>query len=164
MVLRDPQITECCRRNACRPCIEKAINRANGSCPIPGCKTAKVKGFSDRTLKYEILEQNVYCTSKKDASCGCQWVGKLANLDKHLEECPFHEIKCHYRCGVTTQHHNIQDHEVTCERAPLQCHQCGNEHERFKVAVMTRVMDWLESTGGLDRVGFASLWRIRLVL
>ena len=129
LVLRDPQITECCRRNACRPCIEKAINWANGSCPIPGCKTTKVKGFSDRTLKYEILERNVYCTSK-DASCGCQWVGKLENLDKHLEECPFHEIKCHYRCGVTAQRHNIQDHEVTCKRAPLQCHQCGNEHER----------------------------------
>ena len=34
----------------------------------------------------------------------------------------------------------------------------------FKVAVMTRVTDWLESTGGLDRVGFASLWGTRFVL
>ena len=37
-------------------------------------------------------------------------VSGLENLDKHLEECPFHEIKCHYRCGVTAQRHNIQDH------------------------------------------------------
>ena len=130
LVLRDPQITECCRKNACRPCIEKAI-KGDGLCPIPGCKATQVKGFSDRTLKYEILERKVCCTnSKRDEYCGCQWIGKLENLDKHLDECPFHEIECRYHCGVIAQRQNIQDHEVACERFPLQCHQCGSEYER----------------------------------
>ena len=130
LVLRDPQITECCRKNACRPCIEKAT-RGDGLCPIPGCKATQVKGFSDRTLKYEILERKVYCSSlKKDEHCGCQWIGKLEDLDRHLEECPFHEVECEYHCGVIAQRQNIQDHEVLCERFPLQCHQCGSEYER----------------------------------
>lgn len=132
LVLRDPQITECCRKNACRPCIERAI-KGDGVCPFPGCKANKIRGFSDRTLKYEILERKVYCSSlKKDSTehCGCQWVGKLEDLNKHLEDCPFHEIGCRYHCGITAQRRSIQDHEVSCERFPLHCRQCGSEYER----------------------------------
>ena len=132
LVLRDPQITECCRRNACRSCIAAAVKGAGSVCPIPGCKATSVKGFSDRTLKYEILERKVYCSSLKKGTkcCGCQWIGKLEDLDKHLDQCPYHEIKCRYHCGIIAQRQSLQDHEECCERFPLQCQQCGSEYER----------------------------------
>ena len=126
LVLRDPQITECCRKNACRPCIERAASSA-GSCPIPGCNNARVKGFGDRTLKYEILERRVYCYYKDE---GCQWVDKLEHLEKHLKDCQFVEVECQYYCGVNIQRKNIKAHEVMCQRLPLNCHQCGNIYER----------------------------------
>ena len=127
LVLRDPQITECCKKNACRPCIEKAAKNT-GLCPIPGCTSDRIKGFNDRTLKYEILERKVYCYLKEE---GCQWVDKLEYLENHLdEECLFVEMKCHYRCGASVQRQTIKEHEVVCQRFPLKCHQCGSMYER----------------------------------
>ena len=129
LVLRDPHITKCCGQNACHFCIVKAAENG-GPCPIPGCRSKSVKINLNRDLRSIILESCVYCQSKE---AGCEWVGKLDELTKHLkEECPFIEVECQYHYGMRMQRQAIEDHKKICERLPVKCHQCGEMYERCR--------------------------------
>ena len=126
-VLRDPQLTECCGKNVCRPCIAKVVEK-DGACPIVDCRERCVKiGNVNRDLRFEILESVVYCTMQE---AGCQWTDKLEKLDSHLGACLFVEEQCGHSCGVRIQRRLIKDHEAICERFLVECHQCGAVNER----------------------------------
>ena len=126
LVLRYPQITRCCGKNACRPCIaNEADNRA--PCPILGCQNKCVQIAFNKDLHQEIFENRVYCTSKVN---GCEWVGILEDLEKHLQECPFLEEECQNSCGMKFQRRMVKEHEAVCERFSVKCKQCGNLYER----------------------------------
>ena len=127
LVLRDPHITECCGENACHHCIVKVAEN-DGPCPIPGCRSKNVKINLNRDLRSIILESDVYCQSKE---AGCEWVGNLDKLSKHLkEECPFVEEECQQNCGVCIQRRRIKDHEKVCECLPVECEKCGKVYKR----------------------------------
>ena len=128
LVLRDPHITKCCGQNACHLCIVKAAENG-GPCPIPGCRSKSVKINLNRDLRSIILESGVYCQLKE---AGCEWMGKLDELTKHLEECPFVEVECQYHCGMRMQHQAVEDHKKFCKRLPIKCHQCGEMYERCR--------------------------------
>ena len=129
LVLRDPHITKCCGQNACHLCIMKAAENG-GPCPIPGCRNKSVKINLNRDLRSIILESGVYCQLKE---AGCEWVGKLDELTKHLkEECPYVEVECQYHCGMQMQRQTVEDHKKSCERLPVECHQCGEMYERCR--------------------------------
>ena len=128
LVLRDPHITECCGKNACHSCITK-VAEDGGACPIPGCGCQNVKINFNRGLRSDILESIVYCQSKET---GCEWVGKLDELSKHLKkECLFVKEECQYHCGVQIQRQAIENHKKVCEKFPTKCHQCGEMYERY---------------------------------
>ena len=132
LALRDPHITECCGENACHLCIVKAVENG-GPCPIPGCRSRSVKINLNRDLRSTILESAVYCQSKE---AGCEWVGKLSELSKHLkEECPFVEEECPHNCGMHVQHRSIKDHEKECECFPTECDKCGEVYEQHHHSV-----------------------------
>ena len=127
LVLQDPYITECCGKNACHSCITK-VAEDGGACPIPGCGCQNVKINFNRGLRSDILESSVYCQSKE---AGCEWVGKLDELTKHLEkECLFVEEECQYHCGEQIQRQAIEHHNKFCKRLPIKCLQCGEIYER----------------------------------
>ena len=126
LVLRNPQITQCCGKNACRSCIAKEAENGE-ACPISACQKQCVKITPNKDLDYEILISRVYCTSKEN---GCQWMGTLESLDKHLEECPFLEVECPSSCSVKIQRRMVKDHEAICKRFPIKCQQCGDMYER----------------------------------
>ena len=100
LVLRDPQITQCCGKYACRLCVAKEVE--NGApCPIPSCQNQRIeKFFPDRDLDHDILKGKVYCTSKDN---GCQWVDTLEKLERHLLQCPFLEVECQNSCDMKIQ-------------------------------------------------------------
>ena len=126
LVLRNPQITQCCGKNACRSCIAKEAENGE-ACPISACQKQCVKITPNKDLDYEILISRVYCTSKEN---DCQWMGTLESLDKHLEECPFLEVECPSSCSVKIQRRLVKDHEAICERFPVKCQKCGDMYER----------------------------------
>jgi hypothetical protein len=128
LVMGQPHITQCCGKNACKSCIAKKADDRE-PCPIPGCdhENQCVEISFNRDLHHEILKSRVYCTSKES---GCEWVGSLENLDKHLLECPFHEVECQNSCGMKFQRRMVKEHEAVCERFPIKCEQCGNVYER----------------------------------
>ena len=126
LILRDPHITKCCGQNACHLCIVKAAENG-GPCPIPGCRSKSVKINLNRDLRSIILESGVYCQSKE---VGCEWVGKLDELTKHLKECPFVEEKCPHNCGILIQRQNIKEHTNFCGNLPIECDKCGEFYKQ----------------------------------
>ena len=127
LVLRDPHITKCCGENACHLCIVKAAENG-GPCPIPGCRSKNVKINLNRALRSIILENGVYCQSKE---AGCEWVGKLDELTKHLkEECLFAKEECPHNCGILVQRQNIKEHRKFCENLSIECDKCGEFYKR----------------------------------
>ena len=126
LVLRYPQITQCCGKNACRPCIEKQAE--NGApCPIPGCQNQRVEITFNRDLHHDILKSRVYCSLRES---GCEWADALENLEKHQLECPFLEEECQNSCGMKIQRRMVEEHEAICERFSVKCKQCGDLYER----------------------------------
>ena len=124
-VLRDPQLTECCGRNVCHPCIEEMI-KTGDPCPLADCRRPLVKVSFNRKCRDDIDERRVYCSSKSN---GCQWIGKLEKLERHLAGCAFVEEECHY-CGAHVQRQHEKEHKEVCKQYPIRCSQCGMTYER----------------------------------
>ena len=124
-VLRNPQLTECCGRNVCHPCIKETI-RVDGPCPLADCRRPQVKVSFNRICRNDIDERMVYCSSKEN---GCQWTDKLEKLERHLMECGFIEEVCLY-CGTHVQQQYIEAHAAFCKQYPIECSQCGMTYER----------------------------------
>ena len=139
-VLRDPQLTECCGRNVCHPCIKETI-RSDGPCPLAECRRPHVKVSFNRKCKNDIDERRIYCSSKNS---GCQWVNNLEKLERHLIECAFVEVECQY-CGVHIQRQHVKDHEAICNQHPIECTACGmmyrqqHHSQHMKVCIFATV-------------------------
>ena len=120
-VLREPQLTECCGRSVCQPCIETYIkNRL--SCPMPSCGKPQVNVSLQRKLKNDIIDSEVYCTNKRE---GCKWTGKLNVFETHyMTDCGFVTQECVYGCGLKLERRNAKEHENTCPNFVIKCPLC----------------------------------------
>ena len=93
-LLKEPMLTGCCGHHFCRACIDLVLAR-NHVCPL--CKEDGFEAFRDKKTEREIYNLEVYCSKK---FCGCQWIGELRNLDRHLDvkegQCEFVEVGCDF--------------------------------------------------------------------
>lgn len=135
-VLREPYQATCCGYSFCRVCIERVKVR---NTPCPCCKEEEFDHYSNKGLQRSLYEFKVKCTNKDQ---GCQWVGELGQLDKHinlkpaeenqLQGCQFAQIKCIY-CYELFQRQNIQDHQSEeCPERPFTCEYCGNFESTYE--------------------------------
>lgn len=130
LILREPQLTTCCGRNACLPCVGGQGSR--NVCPF-GCGSI-LTTVLNRHLRNEIFGLKVVCSF---ASRGCKWMGKLEQLESHEKsDCNFADIVCPRGCGVQFPRHRSSVHSEVCERVVIACpNQCGETLERKFVAV-----------------------------
>lgn len=122
-VLFDPQLTECCGRNVCRPCVDGVLEVG---CPCPQCRQPNVRVSFNRKCRNDIDELRIYCGSRAN---GCQWVDKLENLERHLTECAYVEEPCPFGCGRPIQRRQLHTHKDSCEHFKIEC-RCGKVYER----------------------------------
>ena len=135
-IVREPHQADCCGYAFCRVCIEqvKATNK-----PCPCCKAEKFDKFGDMRLKRTLYEFKVYCTNKGQ---GCQWVGELSQLDKHLNSnpskeqqiqgCSFTLLKC-LHCSGLVQRSSIQVHQsLLCLKRPFSCRFCKDYDSTYE--------------------------------
>ena len=82
-VLRDPYRTTCCRTNFCHSCSQQlqADRSLNHRCPT--CNRANFVFVVNNDLKRSLNQRHVLCTYSED---GCEWIGKLRDLEHHLNE------------------------------------------------------------------------------
>ena len=80
---RDPHLVSCCGSKFCAPCINQ-LKAADKPCPV--CVYSReFTSLLDRGYQRKVLNLKVVCSRKND---GCQWEGKLHDLDHHdREEC-----------------------------------------------------------------------------
>ena len=111
---RDPHLVSCCGKKYCAPCIGR-VKAADQPCPV--CKQDFVS-LLDRDYQRRVLNLKVVCLKKND---GCQWEGKLHDLDPHMrEECEWAVVECSYQCGAHLPRRLMAEHERdVCPQRPV---------------------------------------------
>ena len=135
LVLREPHQVTCCGYSFCATCVKRVQNDKK-SCPT--CNDADFTVFPDKRLKRSLNEYRVYCCHRGE---GCDWVGELLELDRHLNlqpaqekllvGCQFSEVDCTY-CVQPFQCRYVQAHQSdNCPKRPYACQHCNKYAATF---------------------------------
>ena len=123
---REPFLAVCCGNHL----SQEAVTRLQGQ-PCPVCKESILSTVPDKYFKRRVNEFKVRCPNK---SLGCQWVGELGSLDRHLSqnsvegECQFVTVACPYSCGDSFQRCQLDGHKTKdCPNRPFTCQYCDHE-------------------------------------
>ena len=125
-VAREPNLTVCCGQHYCQSCITKIVEDGK-PCPNPKCGEVTFNAFLDKNYHRKILALRVHCTMKDR---GCQWTGKVEQLDTHLDvnsgDCQFVDVECPEKCGQQVQKHQLATHIANeCPKRNFTCMHCG---------------------------------------
>ena len=135
---KEPCVISCpCGKEFCRDCIER-IKKANKPCPL--CNKTDFTFLRHHGSERYLKAQEVWCSHKKN---GCEWMGKLGEFEKHLNEnpsqenqvngCQFVEIKCVHECGGRFLRRNLTTHQIKeCPQRPYSCEYCHEYNSTFK--------------------------------
>ena len=132
LVPREPHQVTCCGHTFCNDCVH-AILRGQRSCPL--CKQENFTAFADKRLKRSLYARMVRCSNLRS---GCEWEGKLGELDEHLnlqpsldnklDGCQFTEVECNY-CFQPYERRHLNNHQLgICPKRRYACEHC-KEHE-----------------------------------
>ena len=138
-VLRDARLTVCCGQHYCDSCLKQWSASRNLKKKCPHCLQENFQSFLNKAIIREINEFRVKCTHHQK---GCDWVGELCNLEKHINSddgCGYTLVKCKYfgfsntfphnkrmECGEECERRLLAEHEKTCKFRRCQCHFCGH--------------------------------------
>ena len=136
LVLREPHQVTCCGYSFCATCV-KRVQKDKKCCPT--CNKADFTVFPDKRLKRSLNEYRVYCCQQGE---GCDWVGELGELDRHLNlrpppekllvGCQFSKVDCTY-CVQPFQRRYVQAHQSDdCPKRPYACQHCNKYAVTFK--------------------------------
>ena len=137
-ILKEPCLLSCgCGRRFCRECIEQVEKDAK---PCPLCNEPKFIFLQDRWLEDSLKKVEVWCSHKKE---GCEWKGKLENLEEHLKRdpfsdnqqngCMFEAVECVYKCGECYQRRHVATHQnELCMKRPYSCGYCQSYASIFE--------------------------------
>ena len=125
-VAREPNLTSCCGQHFCQSCIMKIVEDGK-PCPNPECGEAMFNAFLNKNCKRKILALRVHCTVKDH---GCQWIGKVEQLDTHLDmnsgDCQYVDVECPEKCGQQVQKHQLATRIANkCPKRDFTCMHCG---------------------------------------
>ena len=126
-LLKDPrQTNSCCGHHLSREAAEQL--EAEGE-PCPLCKKKPLKTAEDLFFKRKVLQLKIRCSNKPQ---GCQWVGELGDLDRHLKlgsvdgECQFVDMECPLKCDKSIKRRDLVNHQSNeCPKRAFTCKHCG---------------------------------------
>ena len=123
-VARQPHLTSCCGEQFCHTCIAPILQDKK---PCPSCKEDTFTIFKNKRDHRRILALCVHCTIKDR---GCQWTGKVEQLDTHLDvksgDCQYVDVECREKCGQQVQKHQLATHIANdCPKRDFTCMHCG---------------------------------------
>ena len=134
LLLREPHQLECCGKLICFPCLDKTLAKGHKSCPF--CRNPELNTFRDKNHRRMVEELRVYCPHRptEGEHSGCQWVGELGEVEKHLnstpsrgnrtEGCQYVLLKCKY-CKEYVVRSSLEEHESSlCSKPIVKCPFC----------------------------------------
>ena len=121
LVLRDPSLTSCCGKHFCQSCISRIKNEGK---PCPLCQEQDYQLMLDKSIIRRVKELKIKCPN---SGRGCEWVGELGNIGKHLDvSCGFVEVTCDHCQNEDILRHTLSHHKsATCLARPYRCEYCG---------------------------------------
>ena len=143
LVLREPSQLECCGRAFCTGCVKKWL-RENNACPM--CKKKNPTRFIDNRLKRLLSVYQVHCVHRAEGQgIGCEWVGELGGLERHLNKTPstenqmkgclYQAIKCRF-CGDLFERIRIELHQtLNCPQREYTCPHCGYDSTYISITM-----------------------------
>ena len=126
-ILQEPYLTACCGNHFCEACVKK-VKEGASKCPL--CQETPLNGMINKSLIRKLNELKVYCTHKET---GCNWIGDLGKLEKHLGvgessgECQFVAIQCTVSnlCKVKILRNSLKHHvDNVCQYRHFKCKHC----------------------------------------
>ena len=134
LLLRDPHQLKCCGKLICSPCLERALARGHESCPL--CRNSEVHSFPDNNHRRMVEGLRAYCRHRprEGEHSGCEWVGELGEVEKHLnctlsrgnrtKGCQYVLLKCKY-CKEDVVRSSLEEHESSlCSKRIVKCPFC----------------------------------------
>ena len=126
-LLKDPrQTNSCCGHHLSREAAEQLEEEGK---PCPLCKKWPLRTAEDLFFKRKVLQLKIRCSNKPQ---GCQWVGELGDLDRHLKlgsvdgKCQFVEVECPLKCDKYIQRRDLVNHQSNeCPKRAFTCKHCG---------------------------------------
>ena len=119
-VLRDPSLTSCCGKHFCQSCISR-IKKEGKPCPL--CQEKAYQLMLDKSIIRKVKELKIECPGN---SHGCEWVGELGSIERHLDvSCGFVEVTCDYCKSEDILRNSLADHKKVCSARPYRCEYCG---------------------------------------
>ena len=125
-ILTEPHQTLCCGNHLSQETADR-LKREGNPCPI--CNRS-LKTMPDKFFKRQVNQLKVRCSKK---ALGCNWVGELGNLEKHLSEgsvdgeCQYTAVACPLSCGDHIQRGRLEEHKSVCPQRPFVCDYCDYE-------------------------------------
>ena len=126
-ILTEPHQTLCCGNHLSQEAADR-LKQARKPCPI--CNRS-LNTVPDKFFKRQVNQLKVRCSKK---ALGCNWVGELGNLEKHLSEgsvdgeCQYTAVACPLSCGDHIQRQQLEEHKSDdCPQRPFTCKHCGHK-------------------------------------
>ena len=133
-VLRDPHLAVCCGQHFCESCLNKWFARQDKeSCPHCRAEGEAFHHVIDKSVRRAVNELKIRCSNHGE---GCQWIGELGELKKHLESdkgCGFVIVECPNKCITLSvvsvmRRKCLHEHLIlSCYLRPYQYEFCGLE-------------------------------------
>ena len=122
---REAQQSKCCGSVYCKCDIDRleATSSVQPTCPF--CRSEEFVTYPNLSIDREIQQLMVYCPDKD--STGCNWTGKLNDVDKHYSEGKECETECD-KCKATVKHKLLNSHITS--KCPCYCPYCDITAER----------------------------------
>jgi hypothetical protein len=123
-ILCDPVLEQCGTSIYCRACLERYLEK-EGKCP-GGRKCSSSSIISMDFVARLINKQECLCRNKE---FGCDWKGKLNELQEHLKiQCKTKPVKCAFEgCDVELIESALILHSSLCLFRNVSCDDCNSE-------------------------------------
>ena len=120
-VIRNSKFLSCCGEHFCKDCIQPLWNQC------PACSETDFSVVIDETQNRKILALEARCIMKHR---GCEWTGKLEDLEAHLElnagDCEYVDIACPNECDQLVEKRNLPSHLTnSCPKREFTCQYCN---------------------------------------
>ena len=126
-ILTEPHQTLCCGNHLSQEAADR-LKREGKACPM--CKEPNLNTVPDKFFRRQVNQLKVRCSKK---ALGCNWVGELGNLEKHLSEgsingeCQYTAVACPLLCDDHIQRRWLDYHIEDCPQRPYTCKHCGHK-------------------------------------
>ena len=82
-VMLQPHQTTCCGLRLTAEAATRLQGMKQYSCPH--CRETGFTSYPDIAFRREVRQLQVHCPNRRR---GCEWVGELSDMDRHVESCP----------------------------------------------------------------------------